>query len=101
MEYPEEVSCSTLPLRPVWVTVPCENQTAFSLAKEPFMVKRPSVSASVQKAPSDGDGHAIANKILLSLPRKEYDQVLSKLEFVRRKLHPEIHEAGESFKNRS
>src|ERR1700730_18465013 len=60
------------------------------------MVKRPSVSASVQKAPSDGDGHAVANKILLSLPRKERDQVLSKLELVRLKLHQVIHEAGET-----
>jgi len=63
------------------------------------MVKRPPISASVKKAPSDGDGHAIANKILLSLPRKEYDQVLSKLELVRLKLHQVIHEAGETIKS--
>src|SRR5437660_9409387 len=74
------------------------------------MVKKPPVSASVQKArsdgdghaianKSDGDGHAIANKILLSLPRKEYDQVLSKLELVRLKLHQVIHEAGETIKS--
>jgi len=74
------------------------------------MVKRPPVSASVQKTrsdgdghaianKSDGDGHAIANKILLSLPRKEYDQVLSKLELVRLKLHQVIHEAGETIKS--
>src|SRR6266436_9173866 len=75
------------------------------------MVKRPSVSASVpknrsdgdghaiQKAPSDGDGHAVANKILLSLPPKERDQVLSKLELVRLKLHQVIHEAGETIKS--
>src|SRR6266550_6836373 len=74
------------------------------------MVKKPSASASVQKTrsdgdghaianKSDGDGHAIANKILLSLPRKEYDQVLSKLELVRLKLHQVIHEAGETIKS--
>src|SRR6202158_1123971 len=63
------------------------------------MVKRPPISASAQKAPSDGDGHAVANKILLSLPRKEYDQVLSKLELVRLKLHQVIHEAGETIKS--
>src|SRR4030081_2501255 len=63
------------------------------------MVKRPPISASVPKAPSDGDGHAVANKILLSLPRKERDQVLSKLELVRLKLHQVIHEAGETIKS--
>jgi CRP-like cAMP-binding protein len=63
------------------------------------MVKRPSVSASAAKAPIDGDGKAIANKILLSLPRKERDQVLSKLELVRLKLHQVIHEAGETIKS--
>src|SRR5438105_15117182 len=74
------------------------------------MVKKPSASASVQKArsdgdaqaianKSDGDGHAIANKILLSLPRKEYDQVLSKLELVRLKLHQVIHAAGETIES--
>src|SRR5258707_9424945 len=63
------------------------------------MVKRPPISASVPKAPSDGDGHAVANKILLSLPPKERDQVLSKLELVRLKLHQVIHEAGETIKS--
>src|SRR5260370_17246681 len=63
------------------------------------MVKRPSVSASAAKAPIDGDGRAVANKILLSLPRKERDQVLSKLELVRLKLHQVIHEAGETIKS--
>ena len=38
------------------------------------MVKRRSVSASAAKAPIDGDGKAIANKILLSLSRKEFEQ---------------------------
>ena len=63
------------------------------------MVKRSSVSASAAKAPIDGDGKAIANKILLSLPRKEFEQVLSKLELVRLKLHQVIHEAGETIKS--
>jgi CRP-like cAMP-binding protein len=63
------------------------------------MVKRPSVSASGAKVPTDDDGNTIANKILLSLPRKEYDQVLAKLEFVRLKLHQVIHEAGETIKS--
>jgi CRP-like cAMP-binding protein len=63
------------------------------------MVKRPSVSASGAKVPTDDDGNTIANKILLGLPRKEYDQVLAKLEFVRLKLHQVIHEAGETIKS--
>ncbi len=63
------------------------------------MVKRPSVSVRATKAAIDGDGKAIANKILLSLSRKEFEQVLSKLEFVRLKLHQVIHEAGETIKS--
>jgi CRP-like cAMP-binding protein len=47
----------------------------------------------------DGDGNGIGNRILLSLSRKEYEQVLPKLELVRLKLHQVIHEAGESIKS--
>src|SRR5579864_7476794 len=51
------------------------------------------------RPPSDGDGKAITNKILLSLSRKEYSQILPKLEFVRLKLHQVLHEAGETIKS--
>ena len=63
------------------------------------MVKKPSIPLRVSKPPTDGDGNGIANKILLSLSRKECDQVLSKLELVRLKLHQILHEAGETIKS--
>jgi CRP-like cAMP-binding protein len=47
----------------------------------------------------DGDGNSISNKILLSLPRKECEQILPELELVRLKLHQVIHEAGETMKS--
>ena len=47
----------------------------------------------------DGDGHSIHNLILLSLPRKELEQVLPYLEFVRLPLRQVIHEAGETLKS--
>lgn len=47
----------------------------------------------------DGDGNHIQNEILLGLPRKECDAVMSKLEFVRLKLHSLLHEAGETLKS--
>jgi CRP-like cAMP-binding protein len=63
------------------------------------MVKNTSLSASPKKSPADGDGHAIANKILLRLSSKECSHVLAKLEFVRLKLHQVIHEPGETIKS--
>jgi CRP-like cAMP-binding protein len=75
----------------------CSSLT-FSTAILPSSASPPT-PASAAKAPIDGDGKAIANKILLSLPRKERDQVLSKLELVRLKLHQVIHEAGETIKS--
>jgi CRP-like cAMP-binding protein len=60
------------------------------------MVKKRSTPLS---AHADGDGNGISNKILSSLPRKEYEQVLPKLELVRLKLHQVIHEAGETIKS--
>ena len=47
----------------------------------------------------DGDGNHINNEILLSLPPKESDTLLPKLEFVRLKLHQVLHEAGETLKS--
>jgi CRP-like cAMP-binding protein len=64
------------------------------------MAKKPSVPLlRASKPPADGDGNGIANKILLSLSRKECDQVLAKLELVRLKLHQILHEAGETIKS--
>jgi CRP-like cAMP-binding protein len=63
------------------------------------MVKKTALPPRVDKAPSDGDGKLIANKILLSLSRKDCSQVLPKLEFVRLKLHQVLHEAGETIKS--
>jgi CRP-like cAMP-binding protein len=63
------------------------------------MMKKTAIPTRVAKPPSDGDGKLIANKILLSLSRKECRQVLPKLEFVRLKLHQVLHEAGETIKS--
>lgn len=63
------------------------------------MAKKTALPTRVAKPPSDGDGKAIANKILLSLSRKECSQILPKLEFVRLKLHQVLHEAGETIKS--
>jgi hypothetical protein len=47
---------------------------------------QPSKAAS-EKRRVDSDGNIVSNKILLNLSRDEFDQVLSKLELVRLKLH--------------
>lgn len=60
---------------------------------------RPSASEPSQSRRRDGDGHAVGNKILLGLSRKEYHQALSKLELVRLKLHQVLYEAGETIKS--
>jgi hypothetical protein len=43
---------------------------------------KPSVRVSPARPPYDGDGNAIRSKILLSLPRKECQQILAELELV-------------------
>jgi CRP-like cAMP-binding protein len=63
------------------------------------MVKRQSIPHRVAKPAPDGDGNGVANRILRSLSRKDCDQVLSKLEFVRLRLHQVLHEAGEPIKS--
>jgi CRP-like cAMP-binding protein len=67
------------------------------------MVQRVSIPPSAAK-PSrsrkgDGDGHAVSNKILLGLSRKDRNLALSKLELVRLKLHQVLYEAGETIKS--
>jgi CRP-like cAMP-binding protein len=49
--------------------------------------------------PSDGDGNPIHNEILLSLPAKEYDLLIPKLEFVRLETHHVLHEPGDTLKS--
>jgi CRP-like cAMP-binding protein len=63
------------------------------------MAKKTALPTRVAKPPSDGDGNSIANRILLSISRKESSHVLPKLEFVRLKLHQVLHEAGETIKS--
>ncbi len=49
-----------------------------------------------EPARSNGDGHAVKNEILLALPRKERDLLLSKLTLVQLRLHDVLQEAGEA-----
>ncbi|MGA2353160.1 MAG: Crp/Fnr family transcriptional regulator [Terriglobales bacterium] len=55
--------------------------------------------SSVPPASADGDGNHIHNEILLSLPQKESEQILPKLEFVRLKTHQVLHESGDTLKS--
>ncbi|MGD0214162.1 MAG: Crp/Fnr family transcriptional regulator [Terriglobales bacterium] len=48
---------------------------------------------------TDNDGNEVNNKILLSLSREDFNQVIPKLELVRLKLHQVIYEAGETIKS--
>jgi CRP-like cAMP-binding protein len=63
------------------------------------MVKKDSLRLHPAKPPTDGDGNRIGNAILLSLSSKECKDVVSKLEFVRLKLHQVLYEAGETIKS--
>jgi CRP-like cAMP-binding protein len=53
---------------------------------------------SVEQSRSDGDGNQIHNKILLSLPNKGCDSVLSRLVFVQLRLCDVLQEAGQPIK---
>ena len=59
----------------------------------------PSPKEGDSSAFRDADGHSVRNEILLRLPRKEWDQLLPHLEFVRLTLRQVIHEAGETLKS--
>src|SRR5690348_2035173 len=82
-------------------SVPCKNQTAFSLAKEHPMAKDRRVSTKAIPPPprKDGDGKEMGNLILLALPQKERTKIFPSLEFVRLNLHHLMHEAGEVIKS--
>ncbi|HEV2696354.1 MAG TPA: hypothetical protein VGU90_00060, partial [Terriglobales bacterium] len=58
---------------------------------------RPKIAASPPS--QDGDGNRIFNEILLVLPPREREQLFSKLEFVRLKLHQVLFEPGETLKS--
>ena len=47
----------------------------------------------------DGDGNPIKNTILRALPRTEFNQVFTSLEFVRLRLHQVLHEVGETIRS--
>ena len=49
--------------------------------------------------PSHSDGRAVSNRILLSLPQKESELLMPKLEFVRLRIHQILHEPGEAIKS--
>jgi CRP-like cAMP-binding protein len=60
---------------------------------------RPPTKVSSKLPSSDGDGNHIHNTILLGLPPKESQIVLSKLEFIRLKTHQVLHEPGDTLRS--
>ena len=60
---------------------------------------RPSATLSQPPPHVDGDGNHIHNEILLSLPPKEREMLLPKLEFVRMNTHNVLHEPGDTLKS--
>lgn len=50
-------------------------------------------------SPSNNDGRAVSNRILLTLPQKESELLIPKLEFVRLRIHQILHEPGEAIKS--
>jgi len=60
---------------------------------------RPPAKSSPKPPNADGDGNHIHNEILLGLPAVESELLLSKLEFVRLKLHQVLHEPGDTLKS--
>jgi CRP-like cAMP-binding protein len=83
------------------VTVPCENQTAFTLRKEAVVANktRPSTRSSPTRPVADDDGNHIHNEILLGLPLRELELLLPTLEFVRLRTHHVLHEPGDTLKS--
>jgi CRP-like cAMP-binding protein len=63
------------------------------------MAKKSPIRVPSSKPPTDGDGNAVHNEILLSLSQEECKQLLSHLELVRLKLHQVIYEAGDTIKS--
>lgn len=63
------------------------------------LIRSSSATESSNSCRRDGDGNPVNNKILLGLTPKEFDEVLSKMELVRLKLHQVLYEAGETIKS--
>ena len=59
---------------------------------------RPPTNVS-QKPVSDVDGKPILNELLIGLPAKESELLISKLEFIRLKTHHVLHEPGDTLKS--
>lgn len=47
----------------------------------------------------DGDGNQVHNEILLSLPRREFEFILERMEFIRWEAYHVVHEAGETMRS--
>jgi len=60
---------------------------------------RPPTKISSKLSSRDGDGNHIHNTILLGLPPKENQIVLSRLEFIRLKTHQVLHEPGDTLRS--
>jgi hypothetical protein len=72
-----------------------ENLTALRCAKQPLISPvRPTIKSLPQAFSPDGDGHALKNRLLLGLPSKERDFLLSKLTLVDLRLHDLLQEVG-------
>jgi CRP-like cAMP-binding protein len=62
-------------------------------------MKKKSGSLRAAKALTDHDGEIVHSKILLGIPREEFNRAIPKLELVRLKLHQILDEAGETIKS--
>jgi CRP-like cAMP-binding protein len=65
------------------------------------MPKNPGVpvNSAPKPPPADGDGNHIYNEILLSLPARDRESLLPRLELVRLKTHLVLHEPGDTLKS--
>src|SRR5579863_2311834 len=60
---------------------------------------RSSAKSSAKPLPASVDGNPIHNEILLKLPRREFELVFPKLEYVRLRAHHLLHEPGDTLKS--
>ncbi len=63
------------------------------------MARKHTSLSRTSKSASDGDGNRIDNSVLLSLSSDDYKEVVSRLEFVRLKLHQVLYEPGETIRS--